>query len=141
MNWGHGIVLAIVGFVAIIMTMVVISVRMTGIELVTDDYYAQEIDYQNQIDRETFANQLDRQVIEFDGQSKTLLFDLPKGTEANLELFRPSDETLDQQIDFQVETDTRTSVSVAELKRGYWRVQLRWQENGVELYEEKKISI
>ncbi len=39
MDWGKGIVLTIIGFVALIMTMVVISVRMDGIELVTENYY------------------------------------------------------------------------------------------------------
>lgn len=140
MNWGHGIILAIVGFVAVIVTMVVISVRMTGIELVTDDYYEQEINYQSQIDRLTSANQLDREVITYDAQQQVLLFDLPIGTEAELELFRPSDETLDQQLDFTVSTDQLMSVPVDQLKPGYWRVQLHWIEEGKEYYEEKKIT-
>lgn len=141
MNWGHGIVLAIIGFVAIIMTMVVISIRMTGIELVTEDYYAEEIKYQDQIDRQTSANYLGREVIQYDAQQKTLLFDLPKGTKASLELFRPSDETLDQHLDFEVDTDDKMAVPVEKLKRGYWKVQLRWTEEGKEFYEEKKITI
>lgn len=141
MNWGHGIVLAIVGFVVVIMTMVVISVRMTGIELVTEDYYEQEIDYQSQIDRETSANGLDREVITFNAQQKVLLFDLPKGTDAQLELFRPSDEKLDQKLDFSVSSDQKMSVPIDQLKPGYWRVQLHWVEDGKEFYEEKKINL
>jgi hypothetical protein len=45
MDWGKGIVLKIVAFVVLIMTLVVISVRMDGIELVTENYYEEEIKY------------------------------------------------------------------------------------------------
>ncbi|MHA7131981.1 FixH family protein [Algoriphagus namhaensis] len=141
MNWGHGIVLAIIGFVAVIVTMVVISVRMTGIELVTEDYYEQEINYQSRIDQQTSTNQLSREVITFDGQAQALLFDLPKGTQAKLELFRPSDETLDQELNFEVTSTEKMSVSVDQLKSGYWKVMLHWEEGGVKYYEEMKITI
>jgi hypothetical protein len=35
----------------------------------------------------------------------------------------------------------RTSVPVAQLKSGYWKIQLKWSEAGKNYYEEKKITI
>ena len=77
MDWGKGILLAIIGFIVIIMTMVVISVRMEGIELVTENYYEAEINYQDQIDKEKSTLTLEREVLQFDAENQSLFLDLP----------------------------------------------------------------
>lgn len=141
MNWGKGIALAIIVFVGLIMTMVVISVRMDGIELVTENYYEQEIKYQDRIDESNSALALDREVISYDPQSKVIALDLPTGAAGSLQLFRPSDSTLDQEIKLEVTHTGKTEVPVKQLKAGYWKVQLNWSENGVSHYQEKKITI
>lgn len=141
MDWGKGIILTIIGFVALIMTMVVISVRMDGIELVTENYYEEEIKYQDRIDESKSADDLDREVISFDAQSKVIELDLPNGTKGSLQLFRPSDSSLDQEIQLDVTHSGITQIPLKELKSGYWKIQLNWTENGVDHYQEKKITI
>lgn len=141
MNWGTGIVLTIIAFVALIMTMVVISVRMDGIELVTENYYEEEIRYQDRIDKANSALELDREIISYDAQSKVIRLDLPNGSEGTLQLFRPSDSSLDQKIPLKVTHSGITEVPLEKLKTGYWKVQLNWSEDGVEHYQEKKITI
>lgn len=141
MDWGKGIVLTIIGFVVLIMTMVVISVRMDGIELVTENYYEEEIKYQDRIDESNSASDLDREVISYDTQSKTIELDLPNGTKGSLQLFRPSDSSLDQKINVEVTHSGITQIPLKELKAGYWKVQLNWSENGIDYYQEKKITI
>ncbi|REG81663.1 FixH family protein [Algoriphagus antarcticus] len=141
MDWGKGITLTIIGFVVLIMTMVVISVRMDGIELVTENYYEEEIKYQDRIDESNSAMKLDREVISYDAQSKVIELDLPNGTVGTLQLFRPSDSSLDQTIKVEVTHSGKTAVPVKQLKSGYWKVQLNWSENGVDHYQEKKITI
>ncbi|MDE0558696.1 FixH family protein [Algoriphagus sp. NF] len=141
MNWGKGILLSIIAFVGIIMTMVVISVRMDGIELVRDNYYEAEIKYQEQIDRESSTLLLDREVLAFDSQSKAVILDLPKGAKGNLNLYRPSDVKLDQSVPVEIIESGKKQISIANLKPGYWRVQLTWTENGTEFYQEKKITL
>ena len=141
MDWGKGIIITIIGFVALIMTMVVISVRMDGIELVTENYYEEEIKYQDRIDESKSADDLDREVISFDAQSKVIELDLPNGTKGSLQLFRPSDSSLDQEIQLEVTHSGVTLIPLNELKSGYWKVQLNWTENGVDHYQEKKITI
>jgi hypothetical protein len=141
MDWGKGILLTIIGFVALIMTMVVISVRMDGIELVTENYYEEEIKFQDRIDNTNAVLELDREVITYNAQSKRIELDLPNGTLGSLELFRPSDSKLDQKISIQVSHSGITEIPVAQLKSGYWKVQLKWSENGVDHYQEKKITI
>ncbi|MCE7054840.1 FixH family protein [Algoriphagus sp. AGSA1] len=141
MNWGKGIFLTILAFVALIMAMVIFSVRMEGIELVTENYYEEEINYQDRIDNSTSANALDRTVISYDSQLNVLILDLPIGTRGELQFFRPSDSSLDQEIKLEVNQSGMTKVSLKDLKPGYWKIQLKWEENGVDYYQEKKINL
>ena len=141
MDWGKGILLTIIGFVALMITMVVISVRMDGIELVTDNYYEEEIKFQDQIDKENSALKLDREVISYDAASKTVLLDLPSGASGKLQLFRPSDSNLDQVLSFTTAEEGQTAIPVGNLKAGYWKFQLNWTEVGKDYYEEKKIDL
>jgi hypothetical protein len=141
MDWGKGILLTIIAFVGFILTLVVISVRQDDIHLVTENYYEKEIKYQDQIDRETSAAGLDREVLVFDSQSKSMVLDLPVGAKGNLQLFRPSDARLDQALSLDIREEGKTTVSLDKLKSGYWKVQLTWTENGTDFYQEKKISL
>lgn len=141
MDWGKGILLTIIAFVVLIMTMVVISVRMDGIELVTQNYYEEEIKFQNQINQTNSANEIEREVISFDEVSKILKLDLPQGTKGSLQIFRPSDASLDQTIRVDVANDGVTNIPLTAYKSGYWRLKLKWSENGVSRYQEKKITI
>jgi hypothetical protein len=141
MDWGKGILITIICFVALIMTLVVISVRMDGIELVTENYYQAEINYQDRIDQESSALRLDRTVITYHSIDKNLVLDLPSGTNGKLQLFRPSDATLDREIAVTALDSNLTSVSLKDLKSGYWKVQLSWIEAGKNYYEEKKITL
>jgi hypothetical protein len=141
MDWGKGILLAIIGFVIIIITMVVISVRMDGIELVTENYYEEEIKFQDQIDKENSTLKLNREVMNYDPLSKTLQVNLPPGAIGKLQLFRPSDSNLDQNMNFTSNEDGLTSISMSDLKTGYWKFQLNWTEEGKDYYQEKKIDL
>ena len=141
MNWGKGILVTIILFVAFIMTLVVISVKQDDIHLVTENYYEKEIKYQEQIEREKSAAQLNREVLLFDAASKVILLDLPIGAKGELQLFRPSDARLDQLLPLEIMDAGKTSISLNQLKPGYWRVKLNWVEDGVEYYEESKITI
>lgn len=141
MDWGKGILLAIIGFIVIIMTMVVISVRMEGIELVTENYYEAEINYQDQIDKEKSTLALEREVLQFDAENQSLFLDLPVGATGILHLFRPSDSKLDQKLTVEIKVENEKTVSIRNLQAGYWKAQLSWQENGESYYQEKKISL
>ena len=141
MDWGKGILLTIIAFVGFIMTLVVISVRQDDIHLVTENYYEKEIKYQDQINREKSAAGLDREVLVFDSQTKTMVLDLPVGVKGSLQFFRPSDARLDQELSIDILQEGKTSVPLEKLKSGYWRVQLTWTENGVDFYKEEKISL
>jgi hypothetical protein len=141
MDWGKGILVTIIAFVAFMITLVVISVKQDDIHLVAENYYEKEIKYQDQIDREKASVGLDREVLVYDAQRKSMILDLPVGAKGNLQLFRPSDARLDQEVNLNITDSGKTTIPLDKLKSGYWRVQLTWTEGGVDFYQEKKINL
>ncbi|MBD8487139.1 FixH family protein [Echinicola sp. CAU 1574] len=141
MNWGTGIVLVFVGFAAVIFTMVGICMNQDDIHLVTAHYYEEEIKYQEQIEKASNTAQLEEKALEFDTRGKSLMIHLDKGDKGTLWLFRPSDARLDQKIEVVFADDLVKSISLGQLKPGYWKVKLAWERNGKSFYEEKKINI
>ena len=141
MDWGKGIILTLVAFGILILSMVTICVRQDDIHLVTQNYYEEEIKYQDQIQKMINASQLDHEVLVYDNQMKIVALHLPVGAKGTLHFFRPSDARLDQKIEFDISDAFVNSVNVKSLKPGYWRVKLTWVENGIAYYQEKKICI
>jgi hypothetical protein len=141
MDWGKGITLSLIVFGIIMISMVTICVKQDDLHLVTQNYYEEEIKYQDQIDKMINASHLDHEVLVYDNQLKTVDLHLPVGAKGMLHLFRPSDARLDQKISFDITDQAVNSVNVKDLKPGYWRVKLTWSENGVGYYKEEKINI
>lgn len=141
MNWGNGIILVFVAFVAVMATMVTICMKQDDLHLVTDNYYEEEIKYQEHIDK--VGNSLDaaKNALSFNPQSKVLTLNLPVGAQGELHLFRPSDARMDRKIAVNIENETANTVNLKSLQSGYWKVKLNWEEKGQGFFEEKKIDL
>lgn len=141
MDWGKGILVTIIAFVGFILVLVVISIRQDDIHLVTENYYAEEIKYQEHIQREKATASLGRDVLLLDSHAKVIQLDLPIGAEGTLHFFRPSDARLDRKIPIRITNLGGSEIPLESLLPGYWRVQLTWTENGINYYQEKKITL
>lgn len=141
MDWGKGIILTLVAFGILMIGMVTFCIKQDDIHLVTQNYYEEEIKYQDQIEKMINASEIGYNVLVYDSQLKKVDLLLPKGAKGTLHLFRPSDARLDQKITFDITETNANSINVKDLKPGYWRIKLSWSEDGKEFYEEKKINI
>lgn len=141
MDWGKGIILTLTAFAGIIISMVVICVRQDDIHLVTQNYYEEEIKYQDQIDKMVNASMLDYEALAFDAQRRLIELNLPKGAKGTLHLFRPSDARLDQKLEFEIQDLEVNAINLSELKPGYWKIKMTWVEDETSYYIEKKITI
>lgn len=141
MNWGHGLTLFFVGFVLFMSTLVVICMRQDNIHLVTQNYYAEEIKYQEKIDKIANAADLGYKVFNYQVKDKTVGLNLPPNAVGVLHLFRPSDARLDRKFDVEIESGKAFTVNLSDLKPGYWRMKLTWEEGGKEYYLEERITI
>ncbi|NHE56148.1 FixH family protein [Cyclobacterium plantarum] len=141
MNWGNGIVLVFVVFVAIMATMVTICMKQDDLHLVTENYYEEEIKYQEHIDKVSNSLESSKEAMSFDAQAKMLDLNLPVGAKGELHLFRPSDARMDKKIDVNIKDTEVNTVDLNSLSPGYWRVKLSWERDGVGFFEEKKIDL
>lgn len=144
MNWGLRIVLVYLGFVAMILTLVV-KARSEKIELVTPDYYAQEIVYQQRIEALTNAQALS-DTLKVTATKEWVTVELPAeclGQIKNglLRFYRPSDASLDASQTFHTEASVSMHYARSNLQPGLYLVQCSWQTNGQDYYMEKPLVL
>ena len=132
------------GFVLFIATMVSMSISQK-VDLVSEDYYEQELQFQDKInlfDRtQALSNQLSWQV-----QKDKLTLDFPaqfrgKQTSGKVFFFRPSDAVLDKSMKIQADTLTTKSISIKTLKKGLYKIQINWEVENIQYYNEGFIQI
>lgn len=141
MDWGKGIVLVLITFGILMGTLVTICVRQDDLHLVTQNYYEEEVKYQEHIDRVINTHLLEHEILVFDSQLKIVDLHLPVGAKGTLHFFRPSDARLDKKMEVNITDYNANSIDVKELKAGYWKVKLTWSESGKDYYQEKNITI
>lgn len=141
MNWGNGIVVVFIVFIALMATLVTICMKQDDLHLVTSNYYEEEIKYQQHIDRVINTTASAKEAMTFDGKAGILDLNLPVGALGELYLFRPSDAGMDRKIEVNIKDSKVNSVDLKSLQAGYWRVKLSWAEDGKTYYEEKKLDL
>ncbi len=139
MNWGKSIVLAFVLFAVFIGVLVTISVRQ-DVPLVSANYYEQELKYQEQIDRIKNTNALaQKPTLEIvEGALEVRYPDMTLVTSGELELFRPSDETLDRKYTLST-AETVQRIQLKDLPGGLYKARMRWIQDGKEYFLENTV--
>lgn len=142
-NWGKGIVIAIVLFISFIMYFVVTMTTDARYEhdLVTENYYKNELTYQQKINASKNALNLSS-AIAFEKTADGISIVLPKelqNTElhAKVFLYRPSDKQLDFELTFSASSNNLL-VPDNRLLDGRWNisVEIRHQDNDYFFKEE-----
>jgi len=138
LNWGTAIVIAFIGFIGFIMFFVV---RMStddkyNHELVADDYYQQELEYQNDIDKVENAKTLSEE-INYTKTEEGLLLSFPKEIdqlkiEGKVFLIRPSNKQLDFEMPISL-SNHYLLIPDNRLLDGRWNLRIEWTD-GKETY-------
>jgi hypothetical protein len=143
-NWGTGIVIAFIGFISFIMYFV-ITMNIDNKyqhDLVTEDYYKQELEFQNDIDKETNS----RTLVENISWTKTnegILLEFPKSLKAEnitgkVFLYRPSDKQFDFETSFSL-SNHNLLIPDKRLLDGRWNIKVYWQYTGKSYLYKKEI--
>ena len=143
MNWGKWIVVAFILFAAFIGTMITIMMKQ-DIGLVTKNYYAEDLAFQEQMERKQNTEQLELKPEVTIEQRQVLKVYFPSVSfieSGEVRLVRPSSEKLDQQIKLQASADSVQLFNLNPLTPGPYRVKLLWKAEGKEFYLEKLIVI
>lgn len=141
MNWGHKIVMTFIVFAAIIISMVVISMRQ-DVSLVAADYYKQELAYTEQMNK--LENTIDlgenAPMIEFVNSERQFLITSNELLEGELHFYRPSDASKDIKVKLSLDGQPKT-IDAANMVSGLWKVKLSWEKDGKSYFTEKNIVI
>jgi len=146
MNWGWKIVVVYSLFVLMTLTMVFYFMGQK-VDLVANDYYKQEIEYQNQIDKISNTKLLKKAIgFEYKAGSRIVKFSFPKehadkGLKGDIHFYRPSNADEDKMFKVKTESTGEQKIAVGSLNRGLWRVKISWTSGGKEFYDEKVITL
>jgi hypothetical protein len=144
MNWGYKITFLYLGFVALIATLIVLSMRQR-VDLVADDYYEQELQYQNRIDAINRTSAL-KESLTWQVDSTVLHLQFPKdlrgrSVSGSIFFFRPSDARLDRTEEIGSMASDNCSVPLDGLHSGMYRMQITWKAGTEQYYNEGVIQI
>ena len=140
MNWGKGIIVALALFVGFILFLVITLMRQ-DVDLVSEDYYKQEIDYEARIQKE--QNGLNSTAkIKIVDQKSFVIIQLPDSialTNVLVNLKRPNDEKLDKS--FKIEGTKTFMLPKASLEKGKYDLTIEYTIDQKECLMQQKIKI
>lgn len=144
-NWGTGIVLAFIGFISFIMYFVISmnTNKKYDYDLVTENYYGQELEFQNDIDKQINANTLEKNI----SWSKThegISIQFPENLDINnitgkVFLYRPSNKHLDFELEISL-SNHKLLIPDNRLLDGRWNLKVDWLYKGNSYLYKKEIS-
>ena len=140
-SWPVGLIIFYTCFVTVVVGSCIILGKKR-FDLVTPDYYAEELVFQDRIDAVNRVQRLSQKpsIEVVDHASVQLAF--PEGMATQVErgsvvLYRPSDARKDQQVDLELDGNGEQTVTLAETQRGLWSVKLSWvMEDGAYFMEQ-----
>jgi len=144
--WPLGIVLAYVLFASGLAVMVFIACSHKT-ELVSANYYEQEVKYQIRLDQLNRTAQFGEQVkVAFDNAAKRISISLPPGhansaTSGSVQLYRPSAAGLDRELKLELDGNASQSLDATTLQPGLWKVRIYWTFGQQDYFADKSIVI
>lgn len=143
LSWSYRIMFLYLGFVGIIVTLVTISSRNKE-ELVSKDYYAQELLYQDKINAINNEKAL-RESISHQVSESSVIFALPLEfigkINGDISFYCPADSKKDVSFKMLFGKEGQQIISKTELKKGIYKLRLSWNVSGKQYFKEDVITI
>ena len=143
-NWGTGIVIAIVSFIAFILYFVITmsTDKAYKYDLVTEKYYQKELGFQKEIEATKNAVQLEENIkvlktkeglqIKFPSNFS------PKEIKGKVFLYRPSNKQLDFEIPISI-SNLYLLVPDKRLLDGRWNITVSWKYKNIDYLFKKEL--
>lgn len=145
-NWGTGIVIVIAAFISFIMYFVITmsTNNKYSYDLVTDNYYQQELQYQKQIEAEKNAKNLIENV-KLKHSEFGLTVNFPKDLDykminGKVFLYRPSNKQLDFEIPISI-SKPYLLVPEKRLLDGHWNIIVSWTYEKKDYLFKKELNL
>lgn len=145
--WPFGIIAALVVFMAGTVTLVFIAVTQRN-ELVSADYYEQEMGYQKRLEHLNRTHPWDSQIqVSLADAPRDIMVRLPaehaaRGLTGKVDFYRPAGAFMDRRVALAVDAQGRQRISVGhDASPGLWKVRLSWAVGGEEFYAERELVL
>jgi hypothetical protein len=116
-------------------------------DLITPNYYEDEVRYQGQLDRlQHTQEQAPLACARYEPATKQITISLPpEHSQAKpagqIHLYRPSSAALDRQIRLELNSDGTQNLDAASLRPGLWKVRVSWTKEGREYLIDQRVVI
>jgi len=117
----------------------------TPVDLVTKEYYKDELGYQQVIDARQKADALSEKVeLRQTGQVITVV--LPQemrnaAVTGSIQFYCASDASRDRKVSLQVDGAGRQEIAAEQVRAGRYTVRVQWESKGVSYFEEKPFVV
>lgn len=143
-NWGWKIGLLYGGFVVMIITLA-FRASSEKVELVTKNYYEEELKYQERIDQQHMADSLHLRPEWTVGHGHVSMkipsTDHVAEVKGTVKFYCPSDAQKDFSYPFTAKTDSDVVISHAGLAHSLYRVNVEWTQDSHQLLSESVLKI
>ena len=139
-NWGTGILIFIIFFLIAIISFVIFTTTHK-INLVEEDYYPKELNYDDQIEKNTNTEALDEKISISLADSLIILgfpgFTEGKEVKGSILLYRPSDFEEDKLYSIELDSNLRQILPAKGLLSGKYIIKIDWTCDDISYYQEK----
>ncbi|RSK50020.1 FixH family protein [Hymenobacter rigui] len=145
-RWPYAIVAAFGLFAGFIGYLVQQAMR-TSVELVSPDYYQQELAYQQRMESVARTAALPGPVqLTLEPARQQLVLRLPAAVagaavRGRVQFFRPSNQQLDFSMPLQPDASREQRISTARMQPGFWRVRFTFTAGGQAYFVERNITL
>jgi nitrogen fixation protein FixH len=144
--WPVGIIAAFALFVSGTAGLIVMAASQKS-DLISADYYEQELKYQQRIDSLTRSEQLETKASAvFDAAQCRIVVTLPAEHVRNrlsgrIQLYRPSQAGMDRLFDLQPDASGVQTLDAAALAPGLWKARVSWTVDRKDYFIDRKIVV
>jgi len=141
MNWGKGLTIVIIAFMSFILYMVITLMTKGNADLVSEDYYKKEIEYEKEISalKNTEASK-EKVVIMDKGDFIIFQFPTTKNIEnIEIQLLRPNNDKKDVTV---TEKNTKNvMIEKKKLEKGIYKVSIHYTSQGQRFLQKEELKI
>lgn len=143
-SWGTKIALLYSGFVVMILALVITTFRQ-NVELVTEDYYQQEVGFQKHLDAARAANAL-HDPLRITANAQTLTIKFPErfagqALNGKVLFYAPTKAAADRNFSLTDVKDGQWTVSREKLSHVPYEVQVSWNAGETEYFQKIKLNL
>ena len=143
MTWGTKLLLVFVAFALLMSTLVYMCMKQ-NFELVSKDYYSDELRYQDKIDGMNNVSKIGNVVIKENGDKVSI--QLPKEVQGlalkgQALFYCTVNSTHDRNIPLEVNDEGLMLIDKTKLVKANYKVKLNWQIGNEQYYTEQNLSV